>query len=188
MNEKNSNEMVNKNNLDNLDRKIESKGGLYDALESSDKILLLDFSGSMDITFEGKKLYQHLIDAVRQYEREYTMIRFDDEAKVIIGIDNEKPGGWTQLVPALRMAYGKGDSNYEYIVVSDGLPADTKESLKYAMDNKMKISTIFLGDNEQGRSFMAQLARLTGGKSDNIKLLKGFGGMLEKKIAGLIEG
>ncbi len=184
-------EIVKNNSLDNIDSnnimddKILSSG-LFDALESNDKILLLDFSGSMHCVFEDKRLYKHLIDAVRKYEREYTMIRFESESSVITCLDNEKPSGATYLEPALKMAYNL--KSKEYIVVSDGLPHDGDECLKFAMSSNMRISTMFIGDDRSGKEFMNKLANMTGGKSNDIRLLAGFGGMLEKKIMGLIEG
>lgn len=181
-----SNEIQSNQNINKLDSMIEKKGGLYDALEQSDKIILLDFSGSMSRAFDGKDLYQHLIDAVRGYEHEYIMIRFESTAKIIENLDDEKPDGFTDLTRALELARSKGAA--EFIVVSDGLPDSPEKSLKYALDNRMKISTIFMGDNVRGKIYMQQLASMTGGKSDDIKLLKGFGGMLKRTVKGLIEG
>lgn len=181
-----TNELESKRNVNKLDSMIEKKGGLYDALEQSDKIILLDFSGSMSHEFDNKPLYRHLIDAVRGYQHEYMMIRFESRAKIIENLDDEKPSGFTDLTAALQLACEKEMA--ECIVVSDGLPDDSEGSLKYALDNKMKISTIFMGDDERGRIFMQRLASMTGGKNDDIKLLKGFGGVLARTVKGLIEG
>lgn len=181
-----SNELEQKHNINHLDSMIEKKGGLFNALEQSDKIILLDFSGSMRGMFDGKELYKHLIDAVRGYEHEYTMIRFDNKARIIEHLESERATGGTNLTGALELAYSK--RAVEYIVVSDGLPDSRSSSLAYALDNKMKISTIFMGNNPVGIEFMNELANMTGGKSSNVKLLVGFGGLLEKTIKGLIEG
>ena len=180
-----TNELVEKQDINKLDQMVK-KDGLYDALEQSDKIILLDFSGSMDSMFDDKELFRHLIDAVKGYEGEYTMIKFNDGAKIIECLENEKTGGSTNLTDALKLAYSQKAA--EYIVVSDGLPDSKAESLAYALDNKMIINTIFMGDNPVGIEFMKTLANMTGGKSSDIKLLAGFGKMLEKTIKGLIEG
>lgn len=186
-----TNEIEQKQKVNKLDDMIEKKGGLYDALEQSDKIILLDFSGSMGRVYDGKELYQHLIDAVRAYEHEYMMIRFDDEVSIIECLERQRTGGGTNLLDALKLAREK--ESHESIVVSDGLPnlypdGDGNGCIKYAVDNRMKINTIFLGDNPGGKEFMQKLASLTGGKSDDIKLLAGFGGMLARTVKGLIEG
>lgn len=185
-----STELESKQSVSKLDSMIEKKGGLFDALEQQDKIILLDFSGSMDRKFEGKELYQHLIDAVRSYEREYVMVRFDDKVRVIECLERERTGGGTNLMGALVMAHEKEAE--ESIVVSDGLPnvgGYPDECLRYAVANKMKISTIFIGDNLEGSEFMRKLASMTGGKSGNdVKLLAGFGGLLKRTVKGLIEG
>lgn len=182
----NEHKLQKKNDTNKLGDMIEKKGGLYDALEQSDKIILLDFSGSMFKLFDGKQLYQHLIDAVRGYKHEYMMIRFSDNSRIVECLEKEIPAGGTDLTGALELAHSKGAA--EYIVVSDGLPDSKRTSLAYAMDNKMKISTIFMGDNSMGIEFMRVLASMTGGMSDDIKLLKGFGGMLKRTVKGLIEG
>lgn len=181
-----TNEIEKNQNINKLDSMIEKKGGLYDALEQSDKIILLDFSGSMSHECDSKPLYRHLIDAVRGYQHEYIMIRFESISKIVKNLDDEKPRGFTDLTRALQLACEKEMA--ECIVVSDGLPDSPEESLNYALSNRMKISTIFMGDNEKGRIYMERLASMTGGKSDDVKLLKGFGGMLKRTIKGLIEG
>ncbi len=169
-----------------IDSMIESKGGLFDALEQQDKHLLLDFSGSMDYIYDGKQLYKHLVDAVLKYEGQYVMIVFNSRAKITECLKRERPEGTTNLAGALKISNEKGA--YEHIVVSDGLPDSPDMVLEYAVKNEMKVSTIFLGDDSGGRTFMDRLASATGGRSDNIKLLSNIGGLLEKKIKGLIEG
>ncbi len=183
-----NNELQRSGHIDRLNSKIESKGGLFDALESQDKMLLLDFSWSMGDHYEGKPLYKHLVDAVGGYERDYTMIKFSNSSKIITCLNAELPDGCTNLLSALQMGYDKGRDDYEYIVVSDGLPDGANECVGYAVEKGMKISTIFIGDDARGKEFMDRLANKTGGKSNNVELLHGFGGLLEKSIKGLIEG
>ena len=180
-------ELQKRQEIDNkLNESISDRGGLFEELEKLDKIICLDFSYSMTDCFDGKQLYQHLVDAVRGYEREYPMIVFRSSAEITTCLEKERPDGGTNLTNALRIAYNKGAE--EYIVVSDGLPCDCDEALRYAVDNKMRISTIFIGDNADGKYFMARLSSMTGGKSNDIRLLEGFSGVLEKTIKGLIEG
>ncbi len=177
-----------KEQIEGFDNKIKKHDGLLGALDSNDKVLLLDFSGSMGCHHENKRLYKHLIDAVGRYENEYPMIAFRCTSNMIASLEMERPGGSTNLTGALQLALEEGGPSTEYIVVGDGLPDYPEQSLVYAKNNKMKISTIFIGNHPRGLRFMERLATETGGKSDDIELLKGFGGLLEQKIAGLIEG
>jgi len=169
-----------------LERRLEKENstGLFDILTSVDNILLLDFSGSMNVKFEDIPLFRHLINAVEQYDGEYDMVAFRSYARKIEDLYSEKPFGSTNLVAAMEIAVQ--DNARNYVIISDGIPNEPAQAIDFAKRHKMKCSTLFIGDHPNGREFMKHLSEETGGKSGDIKLLKGFAGLLEQKIKGLL--
>ncbi len=178
-----------KEQVDRLGQKIKDVG-LFETLTNHDTVLLLDTSGSMYCTeVDGKKLVEHLKDAVREYVGQIEMVQFDDGAKVVNDLSTMKCGGMTKLLNGLRLCREMGAKTV--MLVSDGLPSwgHKNESIAYCKIHNINVSYMFLGNDSSGIEFMKKISSETGGKyAGNVDVqIEGFGQRLISGVRGLIE-
>ncbi len=182
--------------LSGFDRRIK-KSGLFDALtgkpSDTNSILLLDTSSSMSDVVEGSRLIEHLKVAVEEYVGEYTMVEFNSKTQVVNELSSLHASGCTGLLKGLELCQSLGASHV--MLVSDGEPdyGSREESIEYCMVNKIKVSSMFIGNSTKGLEFMKQISEQTGGvHTGNVDKgvggqLEGFGGRLIRGVRGLIE-
>lgn len=155
-------------------------------------MLLIDTSGSMHEYIappETKKRIDALREVVASIKSQGAVptiafggpydaqVRFVDQVPV--------PDGGTPLHKAIPFAKEYGATRL--VVVSDGLPDLTEQSLEEAKLFGGRIDVVFVGDvNTSGPVFLKELARLTGGEQSNGDLRDPK--RLSKGIVGLLEG
>ena len=140
------------------------------------RLLLLDFSYSM----EGEAI-EDLKDAVRQLSSVSAVewIAFND--KVIgksfgaesVSIDDLKPDGGTNFIPAINAAVEFLSANFagQVVLVSDGSPFEkVKDILDACAELNQPLHTIYIGKTES--SIMKQLAEQTGGEQITVSSAK----------------
>ncbi len=146
-----------------FDKRLKKSIGLFDALTDTDSILLLDTSGSMDEQVEGKRLIDHLKLAVEEYIGEYEMVEFNDRARAVTDVSHLQAQGMTALLRGLELCKQMGASHV--MLVSDGHPncGHEEESIQYCIRNKIKVSSMFIGNSGAGLEFKNKISNETGG-------------------------
>lgn len=146
-------------------------------------MLLIDTSGSM-----GGTPIRNLRDVVAGIQAQGTvpMIAFGGpfDAQVRFVDVVPEPDGGTPLHLAIPFAKQYGATRL--VVVSDGLPDLTNESMTAAKEFGGQIDVVFVGHDERGSFFLNELARATGGRRINADLsdIKAITGT----VIGLLEG
>lgn len=164
---------------------------LAESFLDCDALLLVDQSGSMaakdapigKLEF-GVNPFQSRYDAAdqelarlqKELPGKVAVVAFSNTAVFCPGGVPMRLGGGTDMVEALKFVKVVDDTGIQIIMISDGEPNDENETLRVAKTFKTKISTIYIGpENGDGRQFLQQLARATGGefhKSNAPGLLK----------------
>ncbi len=133
--------------------------------KGSDKVLLLDCSGSMGEFVGGRRKVDILEAALMQIDlHAWRVIAFSDralETKVI-----PVPSGSTDMAQAIDLAIAVSRPR-QTLVISDGLPDSEVAALASANRLSGTISTLYVGSDRDKKAieFMARLARLGCGKA-----------------------
>jgi Mg-chelatase subunit ChlD len=147
---------------------------LAESFLSADVLLLVDMSGSMSATDApgGLSRYQaaenDVIRLQHRHEGKVALVCFSSTVMFVPGGKPLRMGGGTDLAKALRYIKVADDADIKLILISDGLPNNSESALSVAMTFKSKISTIYIGpenDMQGGRAFLKKLADATGGQS-----------------------
>ena len=147
---------------------------LAESFLTCDIVVLCDTSGSMSMKDSrgGKSRYDVSLEELAQLQAtmpgKLGIISFSSNTMFCPGGQPFDLGGGTDLAGALRFAKVADVPGMQFIVISDGKPDSEQEALKEAKRYDAKISTIFVGpedDLEGGRKFLQQLAAASGGAS-----------------------
>lgn len=157
-------------------RSIAQQSGksLAESFLSCDVICIVDTSGSMSAkdSHGGKSRYevacQELANLQNHLPGKIAVISFSNTVQFCpSGIPVNLDGG-TQMDEALKFVKVADEiPDMRFFLISDGEPNDEAAALKIARSFKNKISTIYVGpeDNPTGRDFLQKLAKLTGGQT-----------------------
>jgi uncharacterized protein with von Willebrand factor type A (vWA) domain len=140
---------------------------------SAEVIAIIDVSGSMDQRDSrgGKSRYDvacsELASLQKSLPGKIAVMAFSNSTKFCPGGVPIFEGGGTDLAGALRFAKVADMEGVRFIVVSDGQPDGPQEALQVAKTYKNKIDVIYIGpeDHPEGRKFLEQLARTSGGQA-----------------------
>lgn len=158
---------------------------------SEEVMLLLDTSGSMASPInmtEPKTRIEGLREAVVEVKQSGScpMIAFGGPygAEVRFVDDVPNPAGGTPMSQAIDLAKTYGATRI--VIISDGMPDHRPTTLESARNFKGRIDVVFIGtanDYEDGKSFLEQLAAMSGGRTSiaDFKQLAG-------KVIGLLAG
>lgn len=158
---------------------------------SEDVMLLLDTSGSMSSPInynEPKTRIEGLREAVVEIKQSGScpMIAFGGpyggEVRFVDDVPN--PSGGTPMAQAIELAKTYGATRV--VIISDGAPDHKPTTLEAARAFGGRIDVVFIGtvnDYEDGKSFLEQLAAMSGGRTSiaDFKQLAG-------KVIGLLAG
>ena len=149
------------------------------AIADVDVVVLGDNSGSMevvDVPWQGgllvsreEKLVRELAEIYKAHPGKVLLIEFSDRAEIRpSGLFSGQHAG-TSITPALQMAHDLDDTGVQFIVLSDGLASDGDRAIKIAGSFKTNIDVVYIGpetgsDASEGRSFLRQLAYVSGGR------------------------
>ena len=147
-----------------------------------DAIVLVDMSGSMAANDApgGLSRYKMAESELAKLQNELpgkiAVIAFSSFALFCPTGKPERLGASTDMVEALNFVKIADDTGIRFIMVSDGYPNDSEDTLRIARTFKSKIDTVFIGPEgvSNGRDFLERLAQATGGqfyKSKEIGLL-----------------
>lgn len=163
---------------------------LAETFVNADVIVIVDTSASMDSKDHGNKSrYERACDELAKVQTslpgKIAVLSFSDD---VMFCPSGKPwnyGGSTQLDRALQFAKVADVDGMQFIVISDGEPADEITALKIAATYKNKIDTIFIGrEGDDGQRFLSRLAQASGGQA-----VKDFAAkQLETSVKGLLNG
>lgn len=147
---------------------------LAESFLSADAVILVDTSGSMCTTDSrgGKSRYDVALQELAQLQAhmpgKLAVIAFSDSPVFAPGGQPPLLGGGTDLAGALKFAKVADVEGIQFVIISDGMPDDSRAALAEAAKYQNKISTIFVGpeaDLYGGRAFLAQLAAKSGGQA-----------------------
>lgn len=150
---------------------------------SADCVVIVDTSGSMAShdSRGGKTRYEVACEELKQLQATHpgkiAVLAFSDQVEFCpFGIPTYFGGG-TDMAKALQFAKIADVPGMQFILISDGEPNDPPKTLSIAKTYRNKISTIYVGPEDQpaGREFLRKLAEATGGQaiiSDRAKELK----------------
>lgn len=161
---------------------------LAESFLTADAIVLVDVSGSMSSHDApgGHSRYDtacaELAKVQKSLPGKVAVVAFSSDVRFVPGGVPPFDGGGTNLADALRFVQ-PADGCVKFIVISDGYPDSAESALKVAGKFTSEIDTVFCGPegDDQGRAFLAQLARRAHGKNiesfktaglgDNVSLL-----------------
>jgi uncharacterized protein YegL len=171
------------------------KSNIDQFLGASDEVmLLLDTSGSMASPIdmnEPKSRIDGLREAVVEIKQSGScpMIAFGgpygSEVRFVDDVPN--PSGGTPMSQAIDMAKTYGATRI--VIISDGMPDHRPTTLEAARNFGGRIDVVFIGtanDYEDGKSFLEQLAAMSGGKT-SLADFKQLAGKVIAFLAGDVE-
>ncbi len=156
---------------------------LAESFMAADAIIICDTSGSMSEhdSRGGKSRYEVALEELAQLQAKMpgklAILSFSHTVVFCPGGVPQFLAATTDLAGALRFARVADIEGMQFIVISDGEPDDKRAALAEAAQFKCKISTIFVGpedDQSGGRAFLVQLAAKSGGQAitaDRVKEL-----------------
>jgi len=150
-----------------------SDRGVAETFIDADVVIVVDTSGSMCATDSrgGKSRYDIALEELAKLQRsmpgKIAVIAFSDIAIFVPGGQPPFLSGGTNLAGALRFAKVADVSGIRFVVISDGEPDSRDDALAVARTYRNRIDVIYVGPEEQpeGRAFLAQLARTSGGQA-----------------------
>lgn len=138
-----------------------------------DLVVIVDTSGSM-FTHDsrgGKSRYKTACEELAALQASHpgkiAVLSFANSAIFCpSGVPTYLSGG-TNMAGALQFAKIADVPGMQFILISDGEPNDEQETLAVAKTYRNKISTIYVGPEDQpaGREFLRRLAAATGGQT-----------------------
>lgn len=124
-------------------------------------LFILDISGSMMDSIDGRRKIDHLRDVMKKYPNA-EKICFSHH--VWISDEIPEPNGSTDLAMAFRYVRDNNISK-RIVLISDGEPNDKTEALKEAKKLSHPVDIIFIGEEDSnGGEFMEKVAKETGGQ------------------------
>lgn len=131
------------------------------------RVFLLDVSGSMGDSVDGKKKILHLRNVMEKYPNARMMCFSSNISMIHDAWSIPDPQDTTNLAKALRhVLLEKGSPPERLVLVSDGEPDSEIDALEVAKQLKVPIDIIFIGHKgSRGDLFMEKLARHTGGQN-----------------------
>lgn len=140
---------------------------------NADLIVIVDTSGSMSThdSRGGKSRYdvacEELASLQATHPGKIAVLSFSDSTIFCPAGIPTYLGGRTDMAQALRFAKIADVPGMQFILISDGEPNDEQETLAVAKTYRNKISTIYVGPEDQpaGREFLRRLAEATGGQN-----------------------
>lgn len=155
---------------------------------NADLVAIVDTSGSMisNDSQGGKTRYEVACEELAALQANHpgkiAVIAFSDD---VIFCPSGVPfyfGNGTDMARALEFAKIADVPGMNFVLISDGEPKDEKKTLQVAQTYQNKISTIYVGpeDEPAGREFLRRLAASTGGKSANVEGAKELQVVIEK--------
>lgn len=155
---------------------------------NADLIVIVDTSGSMSThdSRGGKSRYdvacEELAALQSSHPGKIAVLAFSSD---VIFCPSGIPlyfGGGTNMAKALQFAKIADVPGMQFVLISDGEPDNEAETLQVASTYKNKISTIYVGpeENPTGRNFLQRLASATGGQTITIDRAKQLKAGIEK--------
>lgn len=147
---------------------------LAETFLNADCIVICDTSGSMHTCDSrgGRSRYDVELEELASLQAnmpgKICVISFSDNAAFCPSGQPINFGGSTDLAGALDFARVADVPGMKFVIISDGMPDSTNDALRAARKYKAKISTIFVGPEDDwmgGRTFLEELARASGGKA-----------------------
>lgn len=166
---------------------------LAESFLAADAIVLVDVSGSMADQIrmpEGgyQSRYERACIELAKLQQslpgKVAVVEFSSESAFCWSGRPSFQMGGTDMAEALRFIKPADGCGMTFVLISDGMPDDERETLKIAKTFETPIQTIFIGpEGEQGATFLARLAVATGGKASVNEVPQ-----LAQTIAGLLPG
>lgn len=166
---------------------------LAESFMSADAIILCDTSGSMgdNDSRGGKTRYEVALEELAQLQAKMpgklAILSFSNTVVFCPGGVPQFLMATTDLAGALRFARVADVDGMQFIVISDGEPDDTRAALAEAAQYRSKISTIFVGpedDRTGGRDFLARLAAKSGGQAITADRVRELAAKTERLLLG----
>ncbi|GIV66675.1 MAG: hypothetical protein KatS3mg047_1068 [Bellilinea sp.] len=150
---------------------------------NADLVVIVDTSGSMSThdSRGGKSRYKVACDELANLQANHpgkiAVLAFSGSTIFCPSGVPTYLGGETDMAGALQFAKIADVPGMQFILISDGEPDDETKALQIAKTYRNKISTIYVGPEDQpaGREFLRRLAAATGGQTviaDRAKELK----------------
>ena len=150
---------------------------LAESFMTCECVVLFDVSGSMN-NFDGKGRESRFDRGIKELKTiqesmpgKYAIIQFADRVDFmpggvpVMGVS----GSGTDLTAALKYAKVADEiPDMRFVIISDGEPRNEMTAKAEAAQYKNRIDTIFIGDETDvwnGKAFLAELARASGGKA-----------------------
>ena len=147
---------------------------LAESFMGADALIIVDVSASMTDRDSrgGKSRYEVALEELAQLQTrmpgKLAILAFSDSTIFVPGGVPPLLGSSTDLAGALKFARVADVEGMQFVIISDGEPNDKDKALTEAAKYTCKISTIFVGpeqDWQGGRAFLAQLAAKSGGQA-----------------------
>lgn len=151
-----------------------SRSALSKAFLDCEALILVDVSGSMaekDCGYRSRfeVASDQLICLQRDHPGKIGVIPWNTEVYFAPEGLPDSPCGGTDLLRALNFIKPADNCGLRLIIISDGMAWETEKCLQLAATFKTKLDTIYVGpkgkSGDQGREFMKELARVSGGVS-----------------------
>lgn len=150
---------------------------LAESFMTCECVVLFDVSGSMN-NFDGKGRESRFDRGIKELKTiqesmpgKYAIIQFADRVDFmpggvpVMGMS----GSGTDLTAALKYAKVADEiPDMRFVIISDGEPRNEMTAKAEAAQYQNRIDTIFIGDETDvwnGKAFLAELARASGGKA-----------------------
>jgi Mg-chelatase subunit ChlD len=139
----------------------------------ADCIVIVDVSGSMEMDDApgGKTRYDTACSELAALQAslpgKIAVLAFSNDCVFCPNGTPTNMGGSTDLAGALEFAKVVDVPDVRFVIISDGQPDDPEKSLKVARSYRNRIDVIYVGSelSPMGRSFLAQVAKASGGKT-----------------------
>ena len=159
---------------------LQSGKSIAESFVNADCIVIVDTSGSMAShdSRGGRSRYDVACEELKNLQNslpgKIAVLSFSTTVEFCPSGVPFDFGGGTDMSKALKFAKMADVPDMSFIVISDGEPDDPNETLTIARSFKSKISTIYVGPENQplGRDFLNRLAQASGGQSITVDRAK----------------
>lgn len=160
-----------------------------EAFVEAECVVIVDVSGSMGSPDSrgGRKRYdvacEELGNLQGRFPGKIAVIGFSTDTKFYPAGVPDMIGGSTNLAGALEYSKIADVEGMRFFVISDGEPDEANQALAMAKSYKCKIDTIFVGaEGAHGSTFLAQLAKESGGAALTAACVDGMGEKMVKLL------
>lgn len=161
---------------------------LAETFVNADLVVIVDTSGSMSThDSRGRKsryevACEELATLQGNHPGKIAVLAFADSTIFCPSGVPTYLGGGTDMANALQFAKIADVPGMQFILISDGEPNDEQKTLTVARTYQNKISTIYVGPEEEpfGRDFLQRLAAATGGRTMTVDRAKELKAGIEK--------